>query len=428
MLFLMKIIQVHNYYQQAGGEDAVVAAEKQMLRRAGHEVISYYVNNDEIQGCLSLISSSLKTLWNFKTYSEFRKLIRKEQPDVVHCHNTFPLISPSIYWVCVKEKVPVVQTLHNYRLLCLNSQLFRHNEGKAGVLCEKCIARTFKMPGIVRRCYRESLPGSLVVALMLCIHKYMGTWTRKVTTYISLTEFQKQKMVEGGIPEHKIAVKPNFLDSNLYADPSTKKSTEGVTADEGYAVFVGRLSPEKGCRILIRAWEKLLEKSKNDLGSFQLMIVGDGPELKQLQLQCSKLSEKYGRTGVCFLGKKPKQEVLQLIKGASFMVLPSLWYEGFPMTIVEAFHCSTCVIASALGSMNRIIRPNENGVLFEPGNAEDLASKIHGAIMRPEDSREMGRKAGLEFEELYSDIANFEVLMNIYQHSIKRQKIEKREL
>ena len=152
----MRIIQVHNYYQEAGGEDSVVAAERNMLEAAGHELIPYYKNNDGIVGTWQLIVSSLKTIWNYKAYSEFCQLLKNHRPDVVHCHNTFPLISPAIYWACKKEGVPVVQTLHNYRLLCLNSQFLRYSKDNETEVCEKCHKRAFKIPGIKYRCYRGS--------------------------------------------------------------------------------------------------------------------------------------------------------------------------------------------------------------------------------------------------------------------------------
>jgi glycosyltransferase involved in cell wall biosynthesis len=461
----MKIIQVHNYYQQAGGEDGVVASELELLRGSGNEVVTYYKGNEAlgVGRWALLVKASVQTLWNRKTYREFRKLLKTEKPDVVHCHNTFPLISPSIYWVCAKEGVPVVQTLHNYRLLCLNAFLFRgakkgrealgiRHEGNdcgstgekyltpsaqcqapspTGSICEKCLTKSFKRPGIRYGCYRDSKAGSLVVALMLLFHKIIGTWSKKVTAYIALTEFQKQKMIEGGLPADKIWVKPNFIqrteDGCQRTDAEVQKVDENtLTADvralisgqTPFALFVGRLSPEKGCDVLIRAWA-LFEQQSSDLGSPTsenqkpvLLIVGDGPEratLEHLSLDLCPLAS------VHFLGKQPKESVLSLMCNAQFLVLPSVWYEGFPMTIVEAFSCGTAVVASDDGGMSEIIMETKNGLKFGMGDELQLTNQMAWAFKNPEKMAVMGRAARADFETKYSAEVNYSKLMEIYE-------------
>jgi glycosyltransferase involved in cell wall biosynthesis len=450
----MKIIQAHNYYQQAGGEDGVVASELELLRGSGNEVVTYYKNNEALgSGHWALVKASVQTLWNRETYREFQKLLKIEKPDVVHCHNTFPLISPSIYLACAKEKVPVVQTLHNYRLLCLNAFLFRQDSSvksvglsvkdglkpktsTSGAICEKCLQKRFKWPGIRYGCYRGSKAGSLVVALMLLFHKLIGTWSKKVTAYIALTEFQKQKMIEGGLPADKIWVKPNFIASGdrvKNQDLSVKLENlkpnhlipKTGARSAPYALFVGRLSPEKGCDVLIRAWA-LFEQQSSDLGSPTsenqkpvLLIVGDGPEraaLEYLTLDLCPLSF------VHFLGKQPKESVLSLMRNAQFLVLPSLWYEGFPMTIVEAFSCGLPVMASDDGGMKDVIKDRNTGLLFSLGDEGVLAENIEWAFKHLIEMDEMGQAARQQFEKKYSPQKNYEELMAIYQSVVRTGK------
>ncbi len=488
----MKIIQVHNYYQQAGGEDGVVTAELELLCNHGHEVVTYYRRNDDIAASGnkllaigSLLKASLQTLWNHETYCEFRKVLKSEQPDVVHCHNTFPLISPSIYWACAKEKVPVVQTLHNYRLLCLNAFLFRQTKAVGGPplaislasevtdnfhekivterngsqqkekcyepiansspakgsICELCVKKTFKWPGIKYSCYRDSKAGSLVVALMLFIHKLLGTWPKKVTAYIALTEFQKQKMIKGGLPADKIWVKPNFIQTQDVgmSDVALAKVGEQMTDDGSqqselntlkpevrslisgqtpFALFVGRLSPEKGCDVLIRAWCKFEEKliaNGSELRAKEmpkLLIVGDGPARSSLEQRSSDLRPP---SSVHFLGQQPKESVLSLMRNAQFLVLPSLWYEGFPMTIVEAFSCGLPVVASGDGGMKDVIEERKTGLLFFLGDEGALAENMAWAFSHLDEMHEMGQAARQQFEMKYSQVSNHQELMRIYQ-------------
>lgn len=473
----MSIIQIHNYYQQAGGEDAVVAAERSMLEERGNIVVPFYKNNDEISsGCdgvwgrkaISLLNVSLKTIWNHQTYREFRRLLQDEQPDVVHCHNTFPLISPSVYWACAKEKVPVVQTLHNYRLLCATPFLFRQSRklnvktsrdrdslnglGDArespaspcngltapkGAICELCVGKRIPFSALRYRCYRNSLAGTAVWAVMIVFHRIIGTWTKKVTAYIALTEFQKRKMVEGGLPEQKIWVKPNFLqktnncDANRFNDLNdVLTSISDLTRGQPYALFVGRLSPEKGCDVLIRAWHEFSGKwlvaneekrtqlpepisTFNDLNAVvpQLFIVGDGPEREVLEALTSDLGLL---TSVHFLGQQSKERVLTLMRHAQFLVLPSLWYEGFPMTIVEAFSQECAVLASDIGSMTSVIEDGRTGILFRAGSAQCLAEKLEWLFSCPGDIRSMGEQAGKVYRINFSEKSNVKELLEIY--------------
>ena len=247
------MLVVHERYRVRGGEDGVFETECSLLEEAGHKVVRYEKDNRDIPDRGGRIGLALRTIWNQRTYREIRSIIRAEKPDVVHCHNTFPLISPSVYWAAAREGVPVVQTLHNYRLACLNGYLFRE-----GHVCEDCLGRT-PWRGVCRRCYRGSRAQSFVAAAMLLVHRLLGTYRRKVTRYIALTDFAKTKFVEAGLPAGKLVVKPN-----AFAPPAqTRPASDSFSIQHSAfsIVYLGRLSPEKGVDILLRAWAMLCNDS-----------------------------------------------------------------------------------------------------------------------------------------------------------------------
>jgi len=237
----MKILVAHNFYKLPGGEDQCVAAEVAMLRAHGHEVTQYCLRNESIDamGRLQLAS---RTIWSRTAFRELRELFRTHRPQIAHFHYTFPLISPSAYYAARAEGVRVVQTVHNFRLLCANALLFRNGE-----VCEDCLGKWIPWPPIAHKCYRDNRAASTVITTMLMTHRVLGTWSKEVDMYIALTEFGRRKLVEGGLPADKIAIKPNFA----YPDPGPGTGTGG------YAVFVGRLSAEKGVDTLLEAWRHL---------------------------------------------------------------------------------------------------------------------------------------------------------------------------
>ena len=401
----MRIIQVHNYYKQAGGEDEVVAAEKAMLIDAGHQVITYYKNNDAISGFRSMLISSMKTIWNPATVIEFRKLLKKNRPDLVHCHNTFPLISPAIYWACAKEKIPVVQTLHNYRLLCPSANLFFKGE-----IYESSIGKLFPWQAVKDRVYRNSRVGTLVVVSMLFLHRIIGTWKNKVTLYIALTQFQKEKMIEGGLPENLIMVKPNFISE----EPEIMISDSlNIESNCPILLFVGRLSPEKGCSLLIHALKKLEKKDKKQP---LLLIAGDGPEKNLLEKLCISLNLK----DIRFLGLQSREQIQYLMAKADLLIFPSLWYEGFPMTIVEALNRGLPVVASNIGSMRSIIVDGINGFKFKPGDIDNLADCIKNALENSNEIKEMRDRMLNKPNPEYKSSGNLESLLQIYKKATLR--------
>lgn len=394
----MKILLVHNYYPVGGGEDSVVEEEWRMLEEAGHSVVPFFMYTKE-RGWRDFAISAICVIWNPAAYRKMRRTLRREQPDVVHCHNTFPLMSPSIYWACRKEGVPVVQTLHNYRLICANGMFLRK-----GSPCEDCSGRRFAWPAIRYRCYRGSVAGSMLLVAMQWLHRVSGTWRNGVQRYIALTDFAKSRFVESGlIPDEQISVKPNFIqDAGRPQAPALKRKQ---------AVFVGRLCEEKGSELLVTAWIKAFGNS-DGLDGYELLIVGDGPRRAETEAAC------LGRAQECrirFTGSMPRNDVLDILQDSRFMVLPSIWYEGFPMTMVESFACGTPILAAQLGSMCSIVEENKTGLFFTPGNVDALAEKIGWAVTHDDAIEEMGRNARVQYEKHYTPPANYQHLLDIYK-------------
>lgn len=390
----MKILLVHNFYQQPGGEDRVFEAEGRLLEENGHVVIRYKAYNKQIQNSspLGLLKT---TLWNSRTYHKLKSLISKERPRIVHFHNTFPLISPSGYYAAISEDTPVLQTLHNFRLLCPSATLFRD-----GHPCEDCVGKIFPWPGVKHRCYRDSLMASSAVGIMNGIHNSAGTWTSKIDLFIALSEFAKNIFVKGGIPSEKIVVKPNFTISKFYQ--KKKKSV--------YALFVGRLIREKGIDVLLEAWQVLGKR-------IPLKIVGDGP----LSTQISAAIQQY--RGIECLGRKPPEEVNNLMRDATCLIFPSQWYEPFGLVAIEAFAMGTPVIGSKIGAITEIINDGKTGLHFQPGNAQDLITKVNWVCDNPVATSQMGDEARKVFERCYSPKKNYAMLNNIYQQAISSRAV-----
>lgn len=383
----MNVLYVYNYYQNPGGEDEPFAAEAALLESQGHSVSRYSMHNDAIVGMNPLVLAG-KLIWNSRSYDEIRRLVKTRQIDVVHFHNTFPLISPAAYYAARKEHARVVHTLHNFRLACPGSFLSRD-----GRVCEDCVGKAFAWPGVVHKCYRESRVQSAAIAAMVSTHRLAGTWNREIDLYVALSDFAREKFIQAGLPADRIAVKPNFLDR----DPGLGNG------GGGYALFVGRLSTNKGIDTLLRAW-------RSKTSGLPLRIVGDGPLAGRMQEEAAK------GDAVQYLGRLSREAVLALMKEASVLIFPSVWYEGFPMTIVEAFASGLPVIASNLGSMASIVRDGVNGLHFTPGDPEDLAAKVRWICEHPQALPNLRKNARLEFTGKYSAAQNYTQLMRIYNN------------
>ena len=382
----MQVLSIHNSYQIRGGEDESREAEQRLLREMGHSVEVYEENNDRLSS-LNAIQLACKTIWSKEAYKTVKQLLAKQPHDIVHVQNFFPLISPSVYYAAKSMGVPVVQTLRNYRLLCPNAMFFRE-----GSVCEACIGKALPLPGVLHGCYRESQTASGAVATMLTVHRLMQTWMQKVDLYIDLTEFARQKFIQGGFPEDKIVVKPNFVNP----DPGIGQGSGG------YALYVGRLSVEKGLDTLLAAWEKLGKQ-------LPLKIVGDGP----LANQVVEATQRLGN--VEWLGRKPVQEVYALMGEAKLVIFPSKWYETFGRVAVEAFAKGTPVIAANIGAIAEVVEHGRTGLHFQPGDAVDLATQVEWALSHPSELAQMRREVRAEFENKYTAKQNYRQLMEIYK-------------
>lgn len=385
----MRVLLVHNHYQNAGGEDAVFAAEGALLRRHGHEVVEYVDDNHRIDGA-NRLKLAADTIWSRDAHARLRALIRDRRPQVAHFHNTFPLISPAAYAACKAEGVAVVQTLHNYRLICPAANLFRD-----GRVCEECLGRTAPWPGVRHACYRGSRAQTAVAAAMLTTHRLRRTWGRDVDRYIALTEFSRQKLIAGGLPPEKCVVKPNFIEH----DPGMK------TAEGDYFLFIGRLTVDKGVPTLLEAW-------RSGHPPAPLHIAGDGP----LAVAVADVADC---PHICYLGQVPRSTVLAQMRGARALLFPSQWYESFPVTIVEAMACGLPVIAARHGAMAEIIDDGRTGLLITPGDADDLAAKIAWASAHPNEMRGLGTEARREYEATYTAERNHGLLMDIYAQAMR---------
>ena len=379
----LTVAVLHNYYQLPGGEDEVFRAETQLLESHGHRVIRFTADNHQVErmGTLALAASSH---WNQPRYRELRELFRSERPDIAHFHNTQPLISPAAYYAARAEGVSVVQSLHNFRLVCPNGLLFRD-----GRVCEDCLGKRFAWPGVVHACYRDSVPATAVTATTTTLHSLMGTWTKVVGAYIALSEFSRAKLIEGGLPADRTFMKPNFLS----ADP-------GVGAHEGgFGLYVGRLSKEKGLGVLQSAWQLLSQ-------ACPLKVIG-GP-----------LPERIPELGgVEWLGHQSKDRVFAEMRNAAFLVFPSECYENCPMTIIEAFACGLPVIVSDQGSAAGMVRDGVTGRHFRTGDPNDLSAKVRELLADPKALRMMGAAARRCYESDYGSERNYSRLMEIYHHA-----------
>ena len=358
----------------------VVAAEAELLRTHGHPVDMLVRHNDELAH-LGRAAAAIDTLWSRRTVREIRARIEAFKPDVVHVHNTFPLISPSLYWACSAAGVPVVQTLHNFRLACPQAMFLRD-----GRICEDCMGRA-PWPAMRHSCYRDSRAQTSVLAGMLVLHRALGTWQDKVARYIALNSFCRDKFIEAGLPAERIVIKPNFVEA---PPPSPHTSRSGF-------LFVGRLSPEKGISTLVQAW-------RQRQGVARLAIAGSGPEGGLLA----------GLPGADVLGPLPLQAIQQRMSAATALVLPSIWYENFPRTLVEALGAGLPVIASRIGALACLIEEGQTGLLFEAGNAKDLAERLTWAEAHPDEMARMGRRAREVFEAQFTPERNLTQLQEIY--------------
>jgi glycosyltransferase involved in cell wall biosynthesis len=390
----VKVISIHNRYLQPGGEDAVAMAEKALLEEHGHRVVTYWRSNAEIyERALSKPSLALSAFWAGDSIRELTRLLRDERPDIAHFHNTMTMISPAAYYACRKVGVPVVQTLHNYRLVCPGGALFRANR-----ICEQCRGRILPWPSVVHGCYRSSRVQTAVVASVISLHRLIRTWQRAVDAYITPTQFARSKLLAGGLPAEKVFVKPNFVTT----DPGVGQRCGG------YALFAGRFADPLKLEMLLTGWQRLG-------GDAPLKLVGALPGDREAV--AAQIAAR-GLRNVKIMDWQPQPLLLRLIQDALFVVFPSEWYETFGLLIVEAFACGVPVITTRIGAMAEIVEDGVTGLHYMPGDADDLAAKLKWAFSHPDRLEEMSRKARAVYEEQYCPERNYPLLLSIYERAI----------
>lgn len=390
----MNLLIIHNSYRQPGGEDVVVAQESDLLQRNGHRVTHYQRSNREIEALslkqkLGLISRIISAE---DSKLAVRRMLRDLKPDLVHVHNTFALVSPSVYQACHQEHVPVVQTLHNYRLMCPAATFYRN-----GKICEECVTDGL-WRSVKHGCYHNSRVQSGAIALMLKAHRLRNTWNERVDAYIAISHFQKARFVQSGIPAGKIHVKPNFV------EPDPGERSEGGQ----YALFVGRLSVEKGLSTLLKAWQQLPEK-------IPLVIAGDGPMRPDLE---AEVKVKKLRS-VHFVGQLSRPGVYDAMKRAAFLVVPSVWQEPFGLNIVEAFACGTPVLGASIGAIGEMVDDTRTGLHFAPNDPDALASTVTWCWANLSKVEAMGKAARQVYQERYTGKSTYPLLMDVYASAIE---------
>lgn len=384
----MNVLVVHNAYQRPGGEDRVVADEMRMLEQGGHSVICYRASNDDVAQ-LSPLQLASRTMWSRDSYDALARIIDEQRPDVMHVHNTMPLISPSAYYAATRRGVAVVQTLHNFRLLCPNALLFRD-----GAACEKCLGKTIPWPAIQHSCYRSSRSATSAIAAMVTLHRGAGTYATKVDAYIAPSTFVRKKFVDNGFPADRVFVKPHVV----YPDRGAGRG------NGGYALYVGRLSAEKGIRTMLTAWEALRE-------DLPLLVVGDGP-------LSPMVADAAGRGVVQWLGQRSEEHVHELLARARVLVLPSECYETFGRVAAESYAAGTPVIAANGGSLREIVEHDQTGLLFVQGSADDLVRQMRRALRLPGMLDEMRGAARAHYEQHFSASMNLRQLLDVYRQAI----------
>lgn len=383
----MRVLVAHNRYLQAGGEDVVVASEVRLMRELGWEVELYETSNARVAE-LGRARSGVRASWSPEAAREVGQRLDAGRHQLLHVHNWFPLLSPSIHWAAARRRIPVVQTLHNYRLSCLAGSLMRDGER-----CTDCVGKRVPWPGALHACYRSSHPGSLALAGALVLHRALGTWRRKVSVFVALSEYSRGLLVRGGLPAERIVVKPNFVDRDQGPGGGVRR----------FALFAGRLTPGKGVSQLLAAWSGV---------ELPLRVAGVGPSAAEVRAAAERSAS------VEWLGYLGREELLELMGGAAFLVVPSLNAEGCPLVVLEAFSRGTPVIAARGGALEDVVVDGENGRLVAAGDVAALAAAIRDLASDPDEARRLGKGARRAFETHYSPESNRRMLEAIYRRAL----------
>lgn len=389
----MKILLIHNQYQHRGGEDTVLESELKLLKKNGEIVDTLIFNNDAINSVINKVKFGLYSFYNIESAELLEDKINKFSPDIIHVHNFFPIASPSLFYVANKMKVPIVMTLHNYRLICPNAMFFREGE-----VCESCISKSFAIDGVIHGCYRNSKVQTLFLASMIWFHKIKNTWYSRVDRYIVLTNFAKNKFLTSSLKlaNQKIVIKANFVEDRGFDFNK-----------EDYCLFVGRLSEEKGIDVLLEAFKDSERK---------LVIIGTGPLVGKVE----KYSEKY--TNIEYLGFQSIEIIIEKLKKAKALIFTSIWYEGMPMTILESFSAGTPVICVDIGGPAEVVENKFTGLIYKAGDIKDLQNKVDWMYEHTDSHKLFCENAHKEYISKYSEDVNYIQLMNIYKDVIDEKK------
>lgn len=378
----MNILVLHNRYRQAGGEDAVVAAEAAILSAAGHLVHVETVSNSEIRSPSQYAGTFFRAPFDPARAEWFDELADRTGAELLHVHNFFPLLTPAVHMAASRRGMAVVQTLHNYRLLCANAQFVR-----GGRVCEVCV-RGSRRHAIVHRCYRGSMVATVAtVRMQAAASRRLFPY---VNRFIALSEFARNKFAEGGLPPDRLVVKGNFAQPGYQAAPRRG------------ALFVGRLSPEKGLATLLSAWRSVPE--------VPLTIAGSGPMGERLRSEAPE--------NVNLLGAMAPEAVSNLMARSAVLIVPSIWYEGFPMVVAEAFAHGLPVIASDIGALPELISDGKNGLLFPTGDENALGTTVRRIFGTPGLLETLGRGARLDYETRHNPAMNLKILEGIYRDAL----------
>ena len=388
----MKILQIHNQYTKKGGEDGVLEAERNLLASKGNEVEQLFFSNKGIEG-FEKIKLLYKTIYNQNSTKILRDKIQDFRPDIIHIHNLFYVASPAILYESHNQGIPVVLTIHNFRLICTGALLLRD-----GQVCELCTQKTFPLAGIQHKCFQNSALKSAQLTLSTSIHKILGTWKNKVDAYIVLSNFAKNKLINSSLQlaEEQVFIKPNFTEDKGWA---------GSEDRQNFFLFVGRLSHEKGI-------QTLLEASKQ--ADFRLEIIGDG-EMKPL---VEEFAQRY--PNIVYHGFQGQDFIAEKMKQCKALLFPSVWYEGMPLTLLEAFSTGTPVIISDIDNLNEMVKHQYNGLHFRTGDSKDLAEKIQ--YFQQNATAHYYENARKTYEMLYSPEKNYQELIEIYQKAINLKR------
>ncbi|MDY0121161.1 MAG: glycosyltransferase family 4 protein [Sulfurimonas sp.] len=389
----MRILLVHNQYQHRGGEDTVLESELKLLQKYGETVDTLMFNNDQIKSPLDKIKYGFYSFYNPESSRLLESKINDFSPDVIHVHNFFPIVSPALFYTANKHGIPIVMTLHNYRLICPNAMFFRDDQ-----VCEACISKSFALDGVLHGCYRNSRVQTLFLASMTWFHRTVGTWHDRVDKYILLTQFAKNKFLHSSLKllDTKMAIKSNFVEDRGFD-----------LEKEDYSLFVGRLSKEKGIETLLEAFKNSTRK---------LVIVGTGP----LSRNVEEYTRKY--PNIQYAGFQSIDFIIAKLKKAKALIFTSIWFEGMPMTILEAFSAATPVICGDFGGPAEIVQDKKTGLVYRVGDSADLFKKVEWLYDHHSEHSLMCTNARVEFEKKYSEQGNYHQLLSIYKDVISDKK------